>query len=161
MKNIIMTRVDDRLLHGQIVVGWIPYLNINEVLVVDDLSAKDDFFRELVMSAAPTFVDVNVKTLDDSLEYLKKESYDEKILLITKKISDVKYLYENGIDIKNINIGNIGPNNIRKKYFDTVYLSDEETDMLVELEKNENCNVEIRMIPRGKKYTVHDLTEGK
>lgn len=161
MKNIVMTRIDDRLLHGQIVVGWIPYLKVNEVLVIDDLSAKDAFFRELIMSAAPSFVDVYVKTLEESLKYLKEESYDEKILIITKKISDVKYLYENGVKINYINVGNIGPNNVRKKYGDTISLSEEELIMLLELEKNDNCDVEIRMVPTDKKRSVNEMITGK
>lgn len=49
----VFVRIDDRLLHGQVVVSWIPYLKANLVVVADDEYAKDEFMRSLIESSGP------------------------------------------------------------------------------------------------------------
>ena len=50
MKKIALIRVDDRLMHGQVVVSWIPYLKVDEVLIIDDEYATDEFMTLLIKS---------------------------------------------------------------------------------------------------------------
>ena len=52
MDNIFV-RIDDRLLHGQVVVSWIPYLRAKEVVIADDEYANDEFMSELIKSSGP------------------------------------------------------------------------------------------------------------
>ena len=43
MKNVVLTRIDDRLIHGQVVTGWVKKTECSRILVVDDQVAKDPF----------------------------------------------------------------------------------------------------------------------
>ena len=73
MKNNVFIRIDDRLLHGQVVVSWIPYLKANEVVIADDEYANDEFMCELIKSSEPEGVLVHVKTIDETAAFLNEE----------------------------------------------------------------------------------------
>ena len=60
MSNVVMTRVDARLIHGQVAVRWTKVLQAKKIVVVDNKSAADDFLTELLLLAAPQGVTVQV-----------------------------------------------------------------------------------------------------
>ena len=53
MKHIVWTRIDDRLIHGQVMTQWIQYTEANEVLIIDDGVAKDSFLQMVMKSSVP------------------------------------------------------------------------------------------------------------
>ena len=53
MKNITLTRIDDRLIHGQVVAFWMKEFPINKILVIDDVLSKDIFMSRIYKAAAP------------------------------------------------------------------------------------------------------------
>ena len=160
MKNIVMARIDDRLLHGQVVVSWIPFIKVNEVVVIDDDNANDEFMKELIIASAPNGIKVHVLTLEESIKYLKDSSGNERVLILTKKICNIKVLLDNKIQINTVNLGNLGHNTERKRYLNFIHLSDEEVNLLQELKKMDECNLEIQMIPNDKKYSLEELLKG-
>ncbi len=157
MKNVIMARIDDRLLHGQVVVSWIPNVNANEVIVLDDENANDDFIKELIISSAPEGIKIYVFTLSQAISYLKEASNNERILILTKKISNVIALLKDNIKIETVNLGGLGYNQTRTRYLNFISLSEEEVMLLKELNQMDNCNLEIQMIPNDKKYSLKEL----
>ena len=60
MKNIVLARVDDRLIHGEVVSVWTPSLNVNRIIVVDDEVAADKFNKRVIKALAPNGVKVTV-----------------------------------------------------------------------------------------------------
>lgn len=54
MKNIVLARVDDRLIHGEVVSVWTPSLNVNRIIVVDDEVAADKFNKRVIKALAQT-----------------------------------------------------------------------------------------------------------
>ena len=55
-----LVRVDDRLIHGQVVAIWLKALGAKRIVIVDDKTAADEFLREILMLAAPPGVPVEV-----------------------------------------------------------------------------------------------------
>ena len=53
MKNVVLARVDDRLIHGEVVSVWTPSLNVNRIIVVDDEVAADKFNKRVIKALAP------------------------------------------------------------------------------------------------------------
>ncbi len=88
MKNIFV-RIDDRLLHGQVVVSWIPYLKVNEVVIADDEYANDEFMKELIKCSEPEGVTVHVKTIDETAAHLNNDN-ENKILVLLRSIEGIK-----------------------------------------------------------------------
>ncbi len=148
MKNIVLTRIDDRLMHGQVVVSWIPYLKADEVIIVDDEYANDEFMSLLIKNAAPDNVKVNIFTVEAAADYLKEKDDGSRIFLIFKNIEYLKKLLDLNIKLNKVNIGNMGSSPARKKYYNTVHLSDNELNLLKEIAKQ--TEVEIKMLPNDK-----------
>lgn len=148
MKNIVMTRIDDRLMHGQVVVSWIPYLKADEVIIIDDEYANDDFMSLLIKNASPENVKVHIFTLMEATAYLKKSDEGSRILILIKNIEYIKNLLEQNIKLQKVNVGNLGSSPVRKKYYNSVYLSDDELNMLKDIKKE--IEIEIKMLPNDK-----------
>lgn len=149
MKNIVLTRVDDRLLHGQVVVSWIPYLKTDEVVIIDDQLANDEFMQLMIKEAAPNNINVHVLTIDSAITYLKKnDENSSKFLILLKNIEYIKILLERNVNLNKINLGNLGSSTDRKKYTQSVYLSDNELELLKSIKKL--VNVEYQMLPKDK-----------
>ncbi len=152
MKNIVLTRIDDRLMHGQVVVSWIPYLKANEVIIIDDEYANDDFMNLLIKNAAPENVKINIFKLSDALDYLNQNDDGQRILILLKNVEYIKKMLDQNIQLNKVNVGNLGSIPGRKKYFNSVYLSEYELSLLKQI--NQQTEVEIRMLPNDKKQTL-------
>ena len=148
MKNIALIRVDDRFMHGQVVVSWIPCLKVDEVLIIDDEYATDEFMTLLVKGAAPDSIKLSILSLNQASEYLNEDDEGTRILILIRNIGYIKKLLELNVNINKINLGNLGSNSERKKIYNSVYLSDSELSMLKEISKQ--CQVEIKMLPGDK-----------
>ena len=157
MKNIVMARIDDRLLHGQVVVSWLPFIKANEIIIIDDENANDEFMKELIIASAPNDITTHVFTLEESINYLKSSLGNERVLILTKKLNNIKELLNNKIQINIVNLGGLGYNKERTRYLNFISLSEEEVKLLKELNEMDSCNLEIQMIPNDKKYTLKEL----
>lgn len=77
MKNIVFARVDDRLIHGEVVTAWTPTYSINHIVIIDDIVASDPFQKRILKALAPTKVRVDAFTTEEGIAELKS--------LITKR----------------------------------------------------------------------------
>src|SRR3989338_9600049 len=103
---IILYRVDDRLVHGQVVEGWVPLLHAEELAVVSDEIAGDEMLRTIMRFATPEGVDLKVMTVAEALAYLPgAEKSDRKVLLLLPGLAEALTLTEKGIKIPSLNIG--------------------------------------------------------
>lgn len=150
MKNVFV-RIDDRLLHGQVVVSWIPYLRAKEVVIADDEYANDEFMSELIKSSGPEGVIVHVKTIDETAAYLSDDNQN-KILVLLRSIEGIKKLIKK-TKISSINIGGVGAARGRKRYYNSIHLSDDELNSLKDI-ANDNIYVEIRILPKDKAIII-------
>lgn len=72
MRNVVLARVDDRLIHGEVVSVWTPNLSANCILVADDAVAQDKFNVRVLKSLAPDGVKVFVATVEGAIKGLLK-----------------------------------------------------------------------------------------
>lgn len=87
MSNVVMTRVDARLIHGQVAVRWTKVLQAKKIVVVDNKSAADDFLTELLLLAAPQGVTVQVMNEAKALEEWKRMDTGNRIPSLFSRIS--------------------------------------------------------------------------
>lgn len=73
MKNIVLARVDDRLIHTEILTLWVPAVNANRILIVDDTVANDKFRSRVIKDMAPKGMVIHVYDMDRAVEKLKEE----------------------------------------------------------------------------------------
>lgn len=153
MKNIVLTRVDDRLLHGQVVVSWIPFAKADEVLIVDNEYAEDEFMSELLKNAAPENIKVKVLNVKRAADYLKTDDDGSRILILSRYIENVNELIRLNTAINYVNVGGLGSNKDRERYLNSIHISKDELNILKEIAKK-NIVVEIKMLPKDKAVTV-------
>ena len=102
--NIVMTRIDERLLHGQGQL-WLRYIGANTILVVNDEVAKDNIQQSLMKMIISKEIAVRFFTVQKTIDIISKASPKQKIFIIVKDCKDALKLIEGGVPIKEINIG--------------------------------------------------------
>jgi mannose/fructose/sorbose-specific phosphotransferase system IIB component len=103
---LVMIRIDDRLIHGQVVVGWGSVVKPDRILLSSDEVATVEWQRTIYLSAVPEPLAASVLTLDDTVKALANRQFaDEKVLLLVDSPKSIVYLVENGVDIKEVNVG--------------------------------------------------------
>jgi mannose/fructose/N-acetylgalactosamine-specific phosphotransferase system component IIB len=138
-------RVDDRLIHGQVVVAWGRHLHPQRIWVVDDATAANDWERKLLATAAPG-VEVRVLTVAEAAaEYAQEASAEGASILLVRNLTAAAELLGAGAAIPAFNLGGIHYAPGRTKVNDYIYLSADD-------------RVHARsLIARGVRLTVQDV----
>ena len=127
MKNVVRTRIDDRLIHGQVVTGWVKKTECSRILVVDDQVAKDPFMQRLLKAAAPPKMLVEAKSTADASKWLlEEEEAGERILILVKVPETVEDLQKAGLVFDEVILGGMAAKAGRKKFNKNVSASEEE-----------------------------------
>ena len=104
--SIVMSRIDNRLLHGIIVTQWAPMSKANRVMVIDDSVANDDIKKSSIRLARPAGMAVSIITEETAITNFKKGKYDkEKVFVIVKEPETILHLVENGIELDRLIVG--------------------------------------------------------
>ncbi|APB37434.1 MULTISPECIES: PTS system mannose/fructose/N-acetylgalactosamine-transporter subunit IIB [Heyndrickxia] len=144
MGVVNLARVDERLIHGQVMMTLSKRNGVNSIFVVDDVVAKDKFMKDLYKSAGSrTGQKTIVMTLDKCKYYWDEYRFKEYSCILIAKTIDVMYeLVKHGVPMKELNIGGIAQKDPEKDLLVTksVYLNKENALKLKEL--NEKYGVE-------------------
>lgn len=73
MSNIVLARIDDRLIHGQVMTAWVQYTGGNEIVIADDKVANDPFLSAVITGAVPKHLKAEAMTLEKAADYLRKK----------------------------------------------------------------------------------------
>lgn len=104
---IVLTRIDNRLIHGQVAVSWCSEVNANLIVVVDDKVQKDKTQQMLLDMATPNGVGTRYFSIEEAVKKLPNASPKQNIFLIVRDVDVITKLVEGGIPIKNVNVGNM------------------------------------------------------
>jgi len=119
-----LQRVDDRLIHGQVVVAWGNHLSPRRIWVVDDAAAASAWERELLGSAAPG-VDVRVLTVTEGIErYPREREAEGGAFLLVRDLKTALALAEAGLALHTLNLGGIHYTPGRTKINEYLYMND-------------------------------------
>lgn len=159
MRNIVLARVDDRLIHGEVVVGWIPATRATRLIIVDDELSADPFAKRVLMAMVPSGIRCFVYTVDQGAVHLMKPGVaHERLLVLAKSPVTFRRLIEKGIELKEVNIGGTGIDENRKPFFKNISLSREEVlavSQMLEL----GCDVYYQLVPDQKRYELADAVK--
>ncbi len=145
MKNVVWVRIDDRLIHGQVMTQWIQYTSANEVLIVDDTVAKDSFLQMVMKSSVPSNIALKVQTVQDAINYLNGDKGNERIIILAKTPVAIDQLTDAGVKLEAVNVGGIGAKAGRKPLFKNISVSEEEKETFRRL-VGKGLNVFFRVI---------------
>lgn len=148
--KIVLCRVDERLIHGQVMTSWIGNTAAQIVVIVDDDLYNDDFMKQVLMLAAPQNVKIKVLNVEKFIEFIEKNEDDKKGIVLFKHPMYVLEVLKKVHFFDEVVIGNMGPNMEREKLTKNVYLSSRERKTLEEI-SSLDCRVYLQMLPSDEK----------
>jgi mannose/fructose/N-acetylgalactosamine-specific phosphotransferase system component IIB len=152
-------RMDNRLIHGQILVSWNAALNIDHLIVTNDKVANDPMQVTLLKAVTPIGAKVSVMTIEDCVKYCQSpEAEDENIFIITKFPEDGLELIEKGLFIDTLNLGNQAYVRGAKKLSNSVYLTKEGVQALKKMHEK-GITITCRMLPNDAKNEFWPVIE--
>lgn len=104
--SVKLYRVDDRLIHGQVIEGWVPELKINEIAVVSDTINSDETRKNIMRFSVPEYVNLLFYGVKEAAENIAKKDKENTSVLVL--FSNLKDAYETLSKIKNAKFLNIG-----------------------------------------------------
>ncbi|NLC42079.1 MAG: PTS sugar transporter subunit IIB [Erysipelothrix sp.] len=156
MKNLVFTRIDDRLIHGQVIAAWLrTYSNVQHIIVIDDKTSEDPFMHEMFSLLVPSGITIEILSVEKAVELLKNE-LQKPTMIIVKTPLTIMQLLEGGIEFESINIGGMGMTKGRKKLFQNISSSPEENEMIKEMLQR-GIRVEIQIIPAAKVVNLANI----
>lgn len=102
---ITLFRIDDRLIHGQVVEAWVPYLRTDEIVVVSDEISSDEVRRTIMRFSTPEGVALKILGLADAFSYLNGAPSAGSILVLLPGLKEAADMISRGLKIRSLNIG--------------------------------------------------------
>jgi mannose/fructose/N-acetylgalactosamine-specific phosphotransferase system component IIB len=130
--SIVLYRVDERLIHGQVVLGWGPRIRPDLIVVVDDDLAASTWEQDLYALGLPAEMEAEFVSVDTAIEELPAwQEGDERVVFLTRDIATMTRLARSGLlQGAEVNIGGIHHAPGRTRVLRYVFLSDQERDEL-------------------------------
>ncbi|WP_445496907.1 PTS N-acetylgalactosamine transporter subunit IIB [Photorhabdus sp. SF281] len=144
--NILMTRIDNRLVHGQVGVTWTNSLGANLVLVANDQVAGDLMQQNLMDMVVSDGIQTRYFTLQKTIDVIHKAAERQKIFIVCKTPQDVLTLVKGGVPIRFVNVGNMHFAEGKRQIHKTVSVDDSDVVIFRELEQL-GVTCEIRRVP--------------
>ncbi|WRS27390.1 PTS sugar transporter subunit IIB [Oscillospiraceae bacterium MB08-C2-2] len=155
-KNLVFTRIDDRLIHGQVCAAWLrAYSNVEHIMVIDDKVSQDAFMQQMFQMLVPTGITIEIIDIATA-EGLLKAGLKKPTMVIVKVPDTLKQLMDDGVEIPKVNIGGMGMSAGRKKFFQNISTTPAENDIFREM-VSKGVVVEIQIIPAAKTVNVANL----
>lgn len=132
--SIALFRIDDRLIHGQVVVGWGQPLDCTFIVLVDDEVRISDWEQDLYRMGVPPSIEIIFASVDEAAERLPAWEADARVgILLVPDIDTAAALVGRSDRVKRLNVGGIHHRAGRTERLRFVYLSDDERAKLRQL----------------------------
>lgn len=136
MMPVALYRIDDRLIHGQVVIGWAQHLGVRLVVLVDDDVAEAPWEQDLYRAAMPPGMDVAFAATEEGACRLPEWQADRrKSVVLTGDVATMAELARRNAGlVREVNLGGIHHRPGRTKRLPYVYLTDDELSQLEALQ---------------------------
>jgi len=155
MKNIVLARVDDRLIHGQITIGWLKKIKVDSIIVIDEELKNNKFLNNMTKKASPEHINTEIFSIQEFIDYYNNDKYED-ILVLAKKPEIFEKIQKKQKIFNEINLGNLGSKDDSYKVYKNISLNNDEKDSITSLIKN-GCEVFIQMIPENNKVNIKKI----
>ncbi len=156
---VIILRVDDRLLHGQVAFSWLNFLGPDAIVIANDGVLTNEIQKAAIKMAKPTGVKMSIRSLKGGIDLINDERVrDLKLFVVVRTTEDALTLINNVNEhISFVNIG--GLSNRTKgnnKLVKGVYLSDQDIINVKEIMKKVD-KVDVRIVPTDSNKNISTL----
>jgi mannose/fructose/N-acetylgalactosamine-specific phosphotransferase system component IIB len=128
--SLALYRIDDRLIHGQVVVGWGQPMNIRFIVLVDDEVAGSDWEQELYRMGVPPGMQIYFDTTENAIKAIPRYREDSRPgILLTPDIATMRQLVDAGV-VEEVNVGGLHHRPGRNQKLRYVFLTAQEESEL-------------------------------
>lgn len=154
MKLIVLTRIDDRLIHGQVATKWVQNAQASHIYIVDDEAAEDEFLSMVYKGLAPLRTTVEVYKEKEAVEALNAVADNKEIrgMILTKTPGVLLRMLKLGLAIDRIIVGGIGKKKNRKTIYKSISVSESEMNEFIEI-MNLGVDVQCQILPSDTSFS--------
>lgn len=154
MQSIVLTRVDDRLVHGQVMTSWVKATGANKIMVVDDGVAQDELMKTVLKGVVPSQVKLGIFSVAKAVDRMVKGFKDtDKVIMLVKTPETVWRMQQAGVEFKTLNIGGMGIRSDRTTLYQNTAASESEREAIKSL-IDAGCDVTIQITADDAKVDV-------
>lgn len=156
--SIALYRVDDRLIHGQVVVGWGQPLDCSFIVLVDDEVRSSDWEQDLYRMGVPGHIEVIFASVDEAARQLPQWESDARVgILLVGDIDTAAALVASSDRVRRLNVGGLHHRTGRTERLRFVYLTDEEAAKLRGIAAS-GVDVTAQDVPTARAVPVGEFT---
>lgn len=158
MGSVNLTRIDGRLIHGQVMTKWVKGgYGVNAIFVVDDELAKDQLMKDIyLMSAGNSGVTIKVFSVDEVAKYWADKQFEGyQALILCKTLEGVEKAIDKGVPIKLLNIGGIAKKKDSKFVISSVAMNKDDAEVMKRIH-DKGVEVFFQIVPDTKKVSYED-----
>jgi len=155
--NLVLTRIDNRLIHGQVLEAWIPTIKANCIVVANNKIANSAMQKLLMEASVPKGIRVIIVSLDKLGEVLDSEDLtNARILLLFATSGDALMANRQGVQYKKLNLGNMHAGAGKVKCSCTIALDEDDVENLMNLERA-GIKISSQCVPSDKEVSWHKM----
>ncbi|EJA1932428.1 PTS sugar transporter subunit IIB [Staphylococcus pseudintermedius] len=154
---IIGSRIDGRLIHGQVANLWATKLNIGRFIVIDNEVAQSDIDKQALKLATPAGIKLSVLPVEKAANNINNGKYDsQRVMVIAKRPDRFVELVNNGVKIEELNVGNMSQTNETLSVTNSINITDEDVNNF-KLLQEKGVNIISQMVPNDKSVDFMSL----
>lgn len=153
--QIALVRIDDRLVHGQVVLGWIPHVKADVVVVASDVAASDETLQALMQMALPEGVELSVLPVGAAAAALRSKDARRALVLAPGPQEALKLL-EAGAPVSEINVGGLHYTAGRVQLGKAIFLSEDDKTALRRI-ADKGVKLEGRALPGDDRLDIMEM----
>lgn len=152
-----LLRVDYRLVHGQILFSWVPFLDSDCILVANDAILKEQIRMTTMKIGRPDGVKLVFKSMDDSIRAIcSGEAMRHRLLILVDSVADAEMLTAKCPCIKEVNLGGTKWTDSKRRLDAAIYADENEIDLMKKM-ISRGIRVEMRQTPSEDPVEAKDL----
>ncbi|MBN2620211.1 PTS sugar transporter subunit IIB [candidate division WOR-3 bacterium] len=129
---MFILRVDDRLIHGQVVAGWARPLGINTLILVSDTICNDEWACNAYRLAIPEGIEFYCVTLEQSRRTIVAMGTRQSMVIVAS-VREAYHLLRDGLDVQEVNIGGLSYHDGTREVAPYIHLTRDDIDAVVQL----------------------------
>jgi len=154
---IVLSRIDDRLIHGQVVEGWVNFLKATGIFVADDRVASNSFQRSIMELSVPQGLRVSIGRVEDICDLVRTAALNaERIILLFSNPADVLRAINSGLDCRVLNIGGMHYVPGKRKLMDVLAVDDADLAALKEIAAK-GIKVAVQTVPNQRPVPLEKI----
>ena len=153
---MVLYRIDDRLVHGQVIVGWIKSLKLKWLYLIDN--EIDDSQKMVMKLTVPPDLDFRILKVCECKEMLCDKVPDCDGMVLVKSPTEILEMINTGLEIDKVHIGGLHFRPERDQYCEYVFLSRAEVELIREIIKHDTV-VTVQALPNRREIPIEKLIQ--